>query len=220
MPAARKTRTTKKADNQSATTTKRRAKSRQAEVEPDEDEDEEDEDEAPSTSNRRKITPEIAARAKEMRDEGATWTEVIEETGFNGAQLRPHIARLEEATIDGLEDTPESVAEFRNEGYAWYAIAISLGKTLAEVKEMAAEGGADVEGRVYRSNGASAESDEVDEDEVDEDEDEDEEEDEEEEAPAPKRRSSAKKSSTKTATATKPASKAKTTRRRNPSKAA
>jgi hypothetical protein len=176
MPQARKGRTKKDADAGATTTRQRRAKAKQAEAEAEDDEDEEEEDEAPA-STRRKITEEIAQTAADMRADGATWQEIIDETGFNGAQLRPHIARLTEQKIDTLEDTAESVAEHREEGYAWYAMAVSLGKTVAEVKEMAEEGGADIEGRVYRSNGA-AEA---------EDEEQEEAEEQEEEAPKPKR---------------------------------
>lgn len=186
MPAAKRGRTKKDADSETKTTTSRRRKAKDVEEEVLEDAEDEDLEESEAPAVRRRITPEIAQRAAEMREEGATWTEVIEETGFNGAQLRPHIARLTEAEIDTLEDTPESVAEHREEGYAWYAMAISLDKTIAEVKEMAIEGGSDSEGRKYRSNGngdAEAEAD-VDEE---QDEDEDEDEDEEEEQPKPKR---------------------------------
>lgn len=202
MPAARRSRT-KDADEgaATATTTKRRAKSRKA-VEQEVAEEAEDEDVQAAKSTRRQITAEIVERAVEMREEGAKWTEIQEELGFNGAQLRPHIARLTEATIEGLEDSPDSVAEFRSEGYAWYAIAISLGKSVAEVKAMAEEGGAEVSGRVYRGNGAEAEVEDV---------EEDEDEDEEDEEPAPKRRSTSKTSAAK---------KTSTTRRKNPSKAA
>src|SRR4051794_94256 len=137
-----------------------------------------------------------------MREEGATWQEVIDETGFNGAQLRPHIARLNEAEIDTLEDTPESVAEHREEGYAWYAMAISLGKTIGEVKDMAEEGGATVEGRKYRSSNGNGDA-EAEGDVDDEQEDDDEEE---EEQPNPRRRG--RKAATASAgTATKTASK-------------
>jgi hypothetical protein len=205
MPAAKKGRTKKDADAGEATATKTRRKSRQVEAEADDEEDDEDEEVEESTSTRRRITPEIAERAAEMREEGATWTEIIEETGFNGAQLRPHIARLTEATIDTLEDTPESVAEHREQGYAWYAMAVSLDKTVAEVKEMAEEGGADTVGRKYRSNGgAEAEAD------VDEDEDVEEEE-EEEEQPKPRRRGRAKATSNPTPS--------KTAGKKRPSKA-
>jgi hypothetical protein len=207
MPQARKGSTKKDADSGSATATKRRKASRKAEAEVDDDEDDDDEDEAPA-SNRRRITPEIAQQAAEMRENGATWQEVIDETGFNGAQLRPHIARLTEASIESLEDTAESVAEHREEGFAWYAMAVSLGKTIAEVKEMAEEGGADIEGRKYRAKDEDEdEDDEGDEDEDDEDEDEE---------PAPKRSAKSKSKSAGKTTA----KKASGTRRKNPSKAA
>lgn len=204
MPAARRSRTKKDADEgaATATATKRRAKSRKA-VEEEVAEEAEDEDVEATKSTRRTITQEIAERAMEMREEGAKWTEIQEETGFNGAQLRPHIARLTEATIESLEDSPESVAEHREEGFAWYAMAISLGKTVAEVKAMAEEGGAEVEGRRYRAS--AVEADEAD--------DEEEDDEEEEEAPAPKRRASSKAKSTKKAAPV-------AARSRRPSKAA
>jgi len=137
------------------------------------------------TSERRRITEEIAQQAMEMREEGATWVEVEEETGFNGAQLRPHIARLSGAKIPGLKKSAQSVARAREDGHAWYAIATSLGITVAEAKEMAEEGGADVEGRIYRGGS---------------DEDEDEGDEEQEETPA-RKRGSAKKGSAKASTA-------------------
>ena len=186
VPAAKRSRTKKDADTGEATATKRRRKAKEVEEEVLEDAEDEDIEEAEAPSVRRRITPEIAQQAADMRAEGAKWTEIQEETGFNGAQLRPHIARLTEASIETLEDTPESVAEHRDEGYAWYAMAISLDKTIAEVKAMAVEGGSETEGRVYRSNGAEDVEDEAD---VDDEQDEDEDEDEEDEEPAPKRRS-------------------------------
>jgi hypothetical protein len=199
MPQARRK---KAADTAAAkkTGTSRRAKAKAAEAEADEDEDDEDEDDEPA-STRRRITEDIAQRAADMREEGATWVEVQEELGFNGAQLRPHIARLTNAKVEGLTDDPESVAEARNAGVAWYSIATSLGITVAEAKELAAEGGADVEGRIYTSNGGA------------DDEDEDmEDEDEQEEAPKPKR------SRSKSGTATKTADKPKTAGKRRRSR--
>jgi hypothetical protein len=219
MPPVRKTK--KDADAAKAPTKSRRGRKTKQEVEEEVLEEAEDEDleEAEAPAARRRITEDIAARAAEMREEGATWQEVIDETGFNGAQLRPHIARLTSATIETLDDTPESVAEHREQGYAWYAMAISLDKTIAEIKEMAEEGGSDIEGRKYRASNGNGDASAEDEDEQDEDEqDEDEEDDEEEEAPAPKRRGrTAAKSSAKAKPAAKPVAKG---RAKRPSKAA
>jgi len=213
MPTARKNRTKKDSDS---TPTRKRKPAKEVEEEVLADAEDEDLEESESTTVRRKITPEIAERAAEMREEGATWTEVIEETGFNGAQLRPHIARLTEAKIDTLEDSPESVAEHREDGYAWYAMAISLGKTISEVKEMAEEGGAEVEGRKYRSNGAEDAEEAFDEDMEDDDEDEDE-----EDAPKPKRsrsKAASKPAASKAKSADKPkAAAGKRRRKANPS---
>jgi hypothetical protein len=213
MPQARKGRTKAKDDAPAkATTTKRRSKAKQVEEEVLEDAEDEDLEEADAPSTRRKITPEIAQRAAEMREDGATWQEVIDETGFNGAQLRPHIARLTEAEIDTLEDTPESVAEHREQGYAWYAMAISLGKSIGEIKDMAEEGGAEVEGRKYRSsngNGDSeAEADQDDEQEDDEDE---------EEQPKPKRKRAGKATASAGTASTATKAKPKRGRKANPS---
>lgn len=104
-----------------------------------------------STSTRRKITDDIVERAIDMREDGATWVEVEEETGFNGAQLRPHIAKVQGAGVK-IAKTPKAIAAAREEGLAWYTIAEATGLSVAEVKEKAEEGGADVSGRVYRSS--------------------------------------------------------------------
>lgn len=102
-------------------------------------------------SSRRKITEDIVQQAIDMREDGATWTEVQEATGFNGAQLRPHIARLQGTDLK-VPKTAKGIAKARKEGHAWYAIAAATGLTVAEVKEKAEEGGADVEGRVYKES--------------------------------------------------------------------
>ena len=104
-----------------------------------------------SESTRRKVTEDIVQQAIDMREEGATWGEVQDATGFNGAQLRPHMAKMQGVEIT-VAKTAKAIAKAREEGHAWYAIAAATGLSVAEVKEKAEEGGASVEGRVYKES--------------------------------------------------------------------
>jgi hypothetical protein len=115
---------------------------------------------AQESGGRRKITEEIAQKAIDMREEGDTWAEVQEATGFTGAQLRPHMAKLQGVDVN-IPKTPKGIAAARKKGIAWYTIAQATGLSVADAKEKAAEGGADVDGRVYVSteNGDGKKSD-------------------------------------------------------------
>lgn len=106
-----------------------------------------------------KVTIDVVKQAIAMRAAKATWIEVTEATGFNGATLRPHIARYEHsqlqrppvnradgdrqdsplAIIVAVEPTAESITAARVAGMAWYAISDALGIPEAKVKGLAPE---------------------------------------------------------------------------------
>ena len=108
----------------------------------------------PAKPARREVTAEVVATAIEMRESGAKWSEVAETTGFNGAILRPHIARAQKnagsvaAKIVPVELNAKSIAAARAAGMPWYAIALALDQPEAKVRKLGAEGGATT-GRVY-----------------------------------------------------------------------
>lgn len=109
---------------------------------------------AAKTPARKTVTDEIVAQAIAIRSEGGTWKAVEDATGFNGAILRPHMAKAgfnpAQATKP-VKLTPASIVAARKAGMPWYAIALALDTPEAKVKELAAKADKSVLSRVYLS---------------------------------------------------------------------
>lgn len=107
---------------------------------------------------RRAVTDEAVKRAIAIRENGGSWKDVIDATGFNGAILRPHMRaagyEAAQAVPKAKKATPKAVATARLNSAPWYAIAQSFGITEAAARKLAREGGCPEEamvGRVYLS---------------------------------------------------------------------
>lgn len=109
-------------------------------------------------------------RALAIREGGGSWAQVIEATGFNGATLRPHIAKhlrdkvLNRAPVNRGDrvDSPYAIVQpvvlseadivaARKSGMAWYSIANALGISEAKCRAL---GGEEAAPRVYRAKAA------------------------------------------------------------------
>ena len=108
---------------------------------------------APKPKAKRVITDDIVRTAIRLRAEGAPWSAVIEATGFNGAALRPHMARLAanedvEANFSlndivgsrvAVKLDGKSIVAARKAGMPWYAISLALDTPEAKLRALAAE---------------------------------------------------------------------------------
>lgn len=125
-----------------------------------------------SSIDRKTVGLDDALVALKIREGGGSWAQVIEATGFNGATLRPYIARILKerlerapvlrgdrvdspyAIVEPVELTTESIVGARKRGMAWYSIANALGVSEAKCRKL---GGPEASLRVYASrNGAVA----------------------------------------------------------------
>ena len=99
-----------------------------------------------------KLVPEFVKHLKA----GGTMRALKTEHGFSDdGPIRQALARKgydskgNKLELPAVTNTPKGVAAARKAGHAWYIIALALGKTESEVKEMAEKGGADVSGRIH-----------------------------------------------------------------------
>jgi hypothetical protein len=117
-----------------------------------------------SSLDRKTVGLDDALIALKIRESGGSWAAVIEATGFNGATLRPYIARILKerlerapvqkgdrvdspyAVVEPVELTAESIQGARKRGMAWYSISNALGVSEAKCRKLA---GPDAAGRVY-----------------------------------------------------------------------
>lgn len=102
---------------------------------------------------RAEVPAETVERIKKLREEGASWDKVREETGVNAIKGRKLLAQHGGASVTVKAKSGEALAKelaaHRADGVAWYTLAAATGKTEAEVKALAEQGGASTEGRVY-----------------------------------------------------------------------
>jgi hypothetical protein len=99
------------------------------------------------------VTPEAIQTAIDIRESGGTWSDVIEATGFNGATLRPHMARhganVAQKVVPVKLDA-KSIVAARKAGMSWYAIALALNVSEAKLRALAAEADPSIaSGRFY-----------------------------------------------------------------------
>lgn len=99
-----------------------------------------------------KLVPQFVKHLKG----GGTMRDLKTEHGFSDdGPIRQALARAgKDSKGNSLElpkvaNTGKSVAAARKAGHAWYIIALALGKTETEVKDMAEKAGADIVGRVH-----------------------------------------------------------------------
>jgi hypothetical protein len=102
---------------------------------------------------KRAITPEVVAQAIAMREANQPWSAVIEATGFNGATLRPHMAKAgfkpAQSTV-AVKLDGKSIVAARKAGMPWYAISLALDTPEAKLRSLAAEADKTAaSGRVY-----------------------------------------------------------------------
>jgi hypothetical protein len=102
---------------------------------------------------KRAITDEVVKRAIEIREQGGSWKDVIEATGFNGAALRPHMARAGYQTaqkVVTVKLNAKSIVAARKAGMSWYALALALDTSEAKLRALASEADKTVAtGRTY-----------------------------------------------------------------------
>lgn len=105
---------------------------------------------------RAEVSAETVKQIKQLREAGASWDKVREETGVNAIKGRKLLAQHGGATVTVKAKSGEALAKelaaHRAEGVAWYTLAAATGKTEAEVKALAEQGGASTEGRVYHKS--------------------------------------------------------------------
>jgi hypothetical protein len=127
------------------------------------------------SSSKRTVGKDDVIKALRIREGGGSWAQVIEATGFNGATLRPHIAKhlhqveLNRAPVQKGDrvDSPyafvepvkldaDSIALARARGMAWYSIADALGVSEAKCRMLGAQSDKmPAESRVYRAKPAA-----------------------------------------------------------------
>lgn len=108
----------------------------------------------PAPPVRKTVTDDIVAKAIEIRSSGGTWSDVIEATGFNGAILRPHMAKAgfnPQQVTKPVKLTPASIAAARKAGMPWYALSLALDTPEAKLRALAAEADKDALKRTYLS---------------------------------------------------------------------
>src|SRR4051812_29910240 len=106
------------------------------------------------SSEKRVVGLDDALKALKIRESGGSWANVIEATGFNGATLRPYIAKILKqrldrapvekgdrvdspyARVEPVELTAESIQGARKRGMAWYSIANALGVSEAKCRKL------------------------------------------------------------------------------------
>lgn len=102
---------------------------------------------------RAEISDDLVKQIIELREGGASWDSVKAETGIGAIEGRKAIARLKGASVTLKAKSGQALAKelaaHRANGVAWYELALAAGKSEAEVKQLAEEGGASADGRVY-----------------------------------------------------------------------
>lgn len=114
-------------------------------------------------NDRRTVTEEDVKLAREIRERGGKWSEVIAATEFNGATLRPYLLRAgyadasnRKAKVSGGKPTGAKIAADRRNSVGWYAITTGYGISEGEARKLAREGGLEEKflvGRCYLSLG-------------------------------------------------------------------